>query len=103
MYSQIVVFKLKQDSSRELFLEYTKQMISWLQQQSGFVSYELYAGLDNWSDRIAWDNEEFALDGLKKFRETDIARKLIHLIDKDYNCFFGKLITAANTQLQMAK
>lgn len=95
MFVQIVKFKLKSDSSRELFINLTEQMIKWLKNRSGFVAYELYEGSEFWSDRIAWENQEFAQENLKEFLATTIAEKIIHLVDTDYSSFFGHEVASA--------
>lgn len=95
MFVQIVKFKLKPDTSREVFLELTEQMIAWLKSRTGFVAYELYEGAEFWSDRIAWEHQKFAQDGLKDFLNTAIAQKMIHLVEDGYSSFFGQVIASA--------
>ena len=95
MFVQIVKFKLEPETSRESFLALTEQMISWLETQSGFVAYELYEGTEFWSDRIAWENQEFAQDGLKDFLTTSIAKNMIHLVQEGYSSFFGNVVASA--------
>lgn len=95
MYVQIVKFKLKPDSSREAFLELTEQMIAWLKSREGFIAYELYEGSEFWSDRIAWENEKFAQDGLSEFLTTPFAKQIISLVENDYISFFGDAIASA--------
>ena len=75
MYAQIVKFNLKPESSRELFLKFTEEMIEWLKEQVGFVAYEIYEGPDSWTDRIVWNTELQAKDGLHKFLAISICRK----------------------------
>jgi quinol monooxygenase YgiN len=95
MFVQIVHFKLKTDSSREEFLELTEQLIVWLKSKTGFVAYELYEGIEFWSDRIAWKEENLAQNGMKDFMTTDLAKKLIHLVQDGYSSFWGKSVTTA--------
>ena len=95
MFVQIVKFKLQPDTSRESFLALTEEMISWLETKLGFVAYELYEGTEFWSDRIAWENQEFAQDGLKDFLTTSIAKNMIHFVQKDYSSFFGRAVVSA--------
>jgi quinol monooxygenase YgiN len=98
MFVQIVKFKLKQDTSRESFLDLTEQMIDWLKNKTGFIAYELYEGTEFWSDRIAWENEEFAQDGLKNFLDTAIAKKMIHLVEDGHSSFFGQAVASAQLE-----
>ena len=95
MFVQIVKFKLKPDASRDLFLELTEHMIDWLKNKSGFIAYELYEGSEFWSDRIAWKDQEFAQDGLKDFRTTAIAKKMVPLFEEGYSSFFGQAVASA--------
>ncbi len=97
MFFQIVHFKLKTDASREEFLELTEQLIVWLKSKTGFVAYELYEGTERWADRITWENEKLAEVGMKDFMTSEVAKKLIHLIQDGYSNFWGKLATS--TQL----
>ena len=100
MYAQIVKFKLKPDSSRELFLNLTEQMINWLKNKSGFVAYELYEGPEYWSDRIVWKNQEFAQESLKDFLATNIAEQIIQLVDNGYSSFFGHEVASAQGEFK---
>ncbi len=95
MHVQIVKFKLKPDSSREIFLELTEQMIKWLKERRGFISYELYDGGDCWSDRITWENAQAARDALKAFLTTSVAGQLISLVESNYSSFFGEAVATA--------
>jgi quinol monooxygenase YgiN len=95
MYVQIVKFKLKPSSSRQKFLELTNEMIRILEEMDGFVAYELYEGSSCWSDRIVWESEKYAKEGLNIFLSADIAKQIIQLVDSDYSSFFGKVVASA--------
>jgi quinol monooxygenase YgiN len=92
MFVQIVKFKLRPDTSREVFLDLTEQMIDWLTNKIGFIAYELYEGSEFWSDRISWENQESAQNGLNDFLTTAIAQKMIHLVEDSYSSFFGQAV-----------
>lgn len=92
MYAQIVKFNLKPESSRELFLKLTEEMIGWLKGQDGFVAYEVYEGPDGWLDRIVWNTEQHAKDGRNKFITTDVAKQMLTLVENDYSRFFGEVV-----------
>lgn len=92
MHVQIVKFRLKSVTSRKTFLELTKQMIAWLKERDGFVAYELYEGREWWSDRITWESEQHAQDGLKAFLTTKSAQQMITLVEDDYSSFFGEVV-----------
>lgn len=94
MYAQIVKFKLKPESSRELFLKLTEEMISWLKEQDGFVAYELYQGSDCWSDRIVWHTEQQARVGRQIFLSTNIVKQMLDLVENDFSSFFGEVISS---------
>ena len=96
MFVQIVKFKLKPDASRESFVKMTQQMLGWLKSRAGFIAYELYEGAEYWSDRIVWEDQACAENGLKEFLKTDIAQQMIHLIEDDYNSFFGQAVIATD-------
>ena len=98
MFVQIVQFKLKPDTSRDVFLDLTQQMIALLKGRTGFIAYELYESSDGWSDRIVWENQQSAQDGLKDFLTTAIAQELISLVEDDYNSFFGQAIVSAHAE-----
>lgn len=95
MFVQIVKFKLKPDTSRVSFLEHTEQMVAWLKTKDGFIAYELYEGSEFWSDRIVWNDQSFAQDGLKDFLCTSIAKKLVQLVEDNYSSFFGQVVPLA--------
>ena len=96
MFVQIVKFKLKPDTSRELFLDLTEQMVAWLKSKDGFIAYELYEGSELWSDRISWDDQSSAQNGLKEFLKTAIAKDLVHLVEDGSSSFFGQVVTFAH-------
>ena len=98
MFVQIVKFKLKPDTSRESFLELTEQMVAWLKNKDGFIAYELYEGSEFWSDRIVWNAQCFAQEGLKDFLSSAIAKKLVHLVEDGYNSFSGQVVTSAQSE-----
>lgn len=100
MFVQIVKFKLKPDSSRESFLELTEQMVAWLKIQDGFIAYELYEGSEFWSDRIAWNDQSFAQEGLKEFLSTAIAKNLVHLVKDGHSSFFGQSVVSSQREAQ---
>jgi quinol monooxygenase YgiN len=91
-YVQIVTFKLKPASSRQLFVELTEQMVAWLKGQTGFIAYELYEGNHCWSARIVWQSEANARSGLAAFLATDVANKMRALVECDYQSFFGEAV-----------
>ena len=98
MFVQIVKFKLKPDTSRDVFLDLTQQMIAWLKGRTGFIAYELYESSDGWFDRIVWEDQQSAQDGLKDFLTAAIAQELICLVENDYNSFFGQAIVSAQVE-----
>ena len=100
MFVQIVKFKLKPDTSRESFLDLTEQMVAWLKNKDGFIAYELYEGSEYWSDRIAWNDQSFAQDGLKDFLSTAIAKNLVHLVEDGYSNFFGQSVVSSQREAQ---
>ena len=95
MFVQIVKFKLKPDSSRELLIQLTEQMVAYLKSRDGFVAYELYEGVECWSDRIVWGEKSHAESGLKAFLLTDLARQIMNLVESDFSSFFGKAVVSA--------
>ena len=100
MFVQIVKFKLKPDSSRDSFLELTKKMVAWLKNKDGFIAYELYEGSEYWSDRIAWNDQNFAQDGLKDFLSTAIAKKMVHLVEEGHSSFFGQSVVSSQREVR---
>jgi len=98
MFVQIVKFKLGPDASRESFLDLTEQMIAWLKNKTGFIAYELYEGSEFWSDRIVWEDQGSAQDGLKDFLTTAVAKKMIQLVEDSYSSFFGQAVVSAHLE-----
>lgn len=98
MFVQIVKFKLKPGTSRDSFLAFAEQMMSWLKSQNGFIAYELYEGAESWSDRIAWKNQECAHDGLNGFLATTTAKEILPLIEDGHSSFFGHAVIASHHQ-----
>lgn len=94
MFVQIVKFKLKPGTSRESFIGLTEKMIAWLKSRTGFIAYELYEGPACWSDRIAWEDQKSAEDGLQEFLTTDIAQQIILLVEDGYSRFFGQVVVS---------
>ena len=94
MYAQIVKFKLKADSSHELFIELAGEMASWLRGRRGFVAYELYEGDVFWSDRIVWEDKIYAEEGLKAFLSTEMGKRLQGMVEDDFSSFFGQVVVA---------
>ena len=94
MYAQIVKFKLKADSSRELFIELAGEMVSWFRGRRGFVAYELYEGDEFWTDRIVWEDKIYAEEGLEAFLSTAMAKRLLGMIEGDFSSFFGQVVVA---------
>lgn len=95
MHVQIVRFRLCPGASRDTFLELTNQMIAWLKKQEGFVAYELYEGVDWWSDRIAWESGAHARDGLQAFLGTAMAEQMLALVESGHSTFFGRAVASA--------
>jgi quinol monooxygenase YgiN len=95
MFVQIVKLKLKPDSSRELFIQLTEQMVAYLKSRDGFVAYELYEGVECWSDRIVWLEKSYAEKGLKEFSTTELARQVMSFVEEDFISFFGRAVVTA--------
>jgi quinol monooxygenase YgiN len=94
MFVQIVTFKLKPDVSREMFIQHSGRMVAWLKSRKGFIAYELYEGIEFWSDRIVWHDKIDAEAGLKDFLSTDVARQIMSLVEDDYSSFMGNAVVA---------
>lgn len=98
MFVQIVKFKLKPDTTRELFLDLTDQLVAWLKSKDGFIAYELYEGSELWSDRISWHDQSFAQNSLNEFLKTSISKDLLQLVEDGSTSFFGQVVTFAHTE-----
>ena len=92
MHVQIVKFELKPHTSRDLFLQLTREMIAWLKGREGFMAYELYEGDGFWFDRIAWENQGCAQAGLNAFLTTPLAQRMTSLVENGYSSFFGETV-----------
>ncbi len=98
MFVQIVKFRLRPETSRDTSLHLTQQMIAWLENRTGFLTYELYEGAEDWSDRIAWEDETCAQAGLKAFLATAIAKEMVPLVEEGYSSFSGEAVASATAK-----
>ena len=57
---QVVIAQLKNIEHRDRFIELTKEMVSWLRMQPGFVEYSLYENEIDASDALAFESDEAA-------------------------------------------
>lgn len=67
-------------------------MKKWLHSPDGFVSYEVYENDRNWADRIVWRDAESAQRINKAFMESEIAWKMLTLVESDYRGILGKSV-----------
>ena len=88
-FVQIVLSKLKPATSRERFIELTKEMKLWLLTQEGFVSYEIYEDKQNWADKIVYENRDAAERINHLFMKTKVAEKMLELVEPDFIGFIG--------------
>ena len=89
---QIVVSKLKPNTSREHFVELTTEMKKWLLNQDGFISYEVYENNGHWADKIVYKNKESLEHINLLFLNTEIAKEMLNYIEPDYTTFIGKSV-----------
>jgi len=92
MIAQVVIFTLKTPELRKEFLELTEQMVAWLYQQPGFVSYDLIEGDNAWSDRLVWQSLEDEKRGREAFLDTATARKMLECVDVDFRSVTGEAV-----------
>lgn len=90
---QIVITKLKPGADAQKFLELSEKMHSWLKNQDGFVSYELYSDETKYADRIVWKSRDDAEHVNHLFVASDIFKEMELLIDPDYMGFLGRKVT----------
>ncbi len=91
--TQIVISKLTLIENRDRFIELTREMVAWLKRQPGFLEYTLYENGVNMSDSLVYESEEAANKINEDFRNTDICKSFLTLVDPDYRGFFGKKVS----------
>ena len=87
--TQIVISELRRAEDRDLFVEITREMVSWLEDQSGFLAYALYEDGLQMADTLTYESKAAAQRINEDFRETDIYRRLIRLVQDDYRGVIG--------------
>ena len=91
--SQIVISKLKRIEDKELFMDLTEKMISWLNRQPGFISYSIYQNGRNLSDILEFESDLDAKRINEAFTETEVCLKMHDLVESDYYGFFGEKVS----------
>ncbi|WP_148714171.1 hypothetical protein [Chitinolyticbacter meiyuanensis] len=89
MFSQIVQFRLMVEADADHFEALIDQMITWLQQRSGFIGYQLFRTGRDGIDLIHWQDEASCRAGLAAFLETGLAQALMALCESECSSFFG--------------
>jgi hypothetical protein len=97
MIAQVVFFRLKTAAARERFLELTQQLVSWLQHQPGFISYDLVEGEHAWSDRLVWQTAEHAQRANDFFLRYDLGKEMLKCVNPDIQSVMGKFTNLANS------
>lgn len=89
----IVQSKLRPGASRERFFELSRETKSWLETQSGFVSYVLFdGGKGRWTDAMTWSDMESMDAGNAAFSATQIAKAFQDLVEPDFKSFVGRAV-----------
>jgi hypothetical protein len=82
---ELVVFKLKEGTTREQFLTTDDAASKWMRQQPGFVSHELsYAPeSDRWIELARWESMEDAQAAAEAAMSSESCAPMFALIDMD--------------------
>jgi hypothetical protein len=82
---ELVVFTLKDGTTREQFLATEPAATSWMQQQRGFISHELsYAAEgDRWIETAWWESLEDAETAANAALSSSSCAPMFALIDMD--------------------
>ena len=89
MYTQVVIFRLKEAVSRQDFLEASGRMFCWLKRCPGFMDYALYEGEEAWCDTVLWNSRDDAERGMRAFYEAGISKEIVDLVESGFTAFFG--------------
>lgn len=85
----VVSFRLKPDANVETFLRLSKKLETWLHQQPGFLTYNLYRSAKGWTDTLTWSDLSAANNTNTAFAATELARDIETLVEPDYRSFKG--------------
>jgi hypothetical protein len=82
---ELVVFRLKEGTTREQFLATDEAASNWMRQQPGFVSHELsYAAeTDQWIELARWETLERAQAAAEAAMSSEACAPMFALIDMD--------------------
>jgi hypothetical protein len=82
---ELVVFKLKDGTTREQFLATDDAASNWMQEQPGFVSHELShaAETDQWIELARWETLEHAKAAAQAAMSSESCAPMFALIDMD--------------------
>ena len=90
--TQIVITRLKDIGSRDHFLDLTRDMLAWLEQQPGFLDYALYENGIDFSDTLVYRSDADASRINEDFGKTETYRAMIQLVEPGYRGFFGRQV-----------
>jgi hypothetical protein len=82
---ELVVYKLKEGTGREEFLESNAVATGWMEQQPGFVSHELTHAEegDQWIELVWWESLEEAQAAANAALSSESCAPMFGLIDMD--------------------
>jgi quinol monooxygenase YgiN len=95
---ELVVFALKEGTSREQFLNSDAAATSWMRQQPGFISHELSEAADGgrWIEVAWWESREAAEAAAQAAMTSESCAPMFSLIEMESSLMFhGELVTAA--------
>ncbi|MEO7426295.1 MAG: hypothetical protein ABI036_13990 [Fibrobacteria bacterium] len=92
MVTQLIISKTKSEIPRPEIIQLTKLMVEFFKQQSGFIKYELFENGSSWADKILWESQDQALQGISAFKLSDIGRKMLSILEPGLVVFTGTLV-----------
>lgn len=94
-----VTFRLRPETDVGLFLDLSSELAAWLHRRPGFLRYELYRSAVAWTDTMTWADCNAARAGNDSFMKTELAHRMVALVEPGYRDFVGERVSLANEKV----
>jgi quinol monooxygenase YgiN len=85
----VVASRLRSEEHRGHFLELSRRMQAWLQQQPGFLRYELFETETGWLDTMLWKDRASMDSGNAAFGATELVAAFAEIVEPVYHSHKG--------------
>lgn len=79
---RVVVSLLRSRDCAAQFLEVSRDFRQWLDEQPGFITYELIGSGRHWTDRMEWGSTHAADSGDRAFAQTAFPTRFESLVER---------------------